>query len=103
MDTTTTGDVVLANSDEVHMVARSTDSPQSGKAHTTRTAKLTPEMALEILEAAILKCQEAGITSGISNAYKAGVVFAVVVLEGCEVNAGHIGLVVSANSGRQEY
>lgn len=43
------------------MAANSASSAESGKSNTSKTGNLTPEMALEILATAIIKCREAGI------------------------------------------
>lgn len=51
------------------MAASSTTSTHSARVNTGKTANLTPEMALEILQATIHKCLEAGIDVKITTFY----------------------------------
>ncbi len=100
MNTITIGDGVLASSENQPTVGLSGISPKSGGKRTTKTAKLIPEMAIEILEDAILKCQEAGIAIGVSDFYNSGKKSVVLVIEGCTIDdAKHLQLLI-ATSGK---
>lgn len=100
MDTISTGGEVLASSDNRPTADPSAISRPSDKKRTTRTGKLTPDMALEILESAVLKCQEAGISIGTSPYFNRGNQCVVIVVEGCVIDdAKHLQL-QSATSGR---
>jgi hypothetical protein len=100
MDITTTGGEVLASSDNQPTADPSAISHKTGKPRTTRTGRLTPDMALEILEAAVLKCQEAGISIGTSPYFNAGTRCVVIVVESCTIDdAKHLQL-LGATSGK---
>lgn len=48
--------------DNQDMVANSETSPQKEKPRTSKTAKLTREQALEILQQSVIVCQQVGIS-----------------------------------------
>ena len=72
----------MANTDNQSTVENSGSSAPSEKRRTSKTAKLTPEQALEILASALLQCANAGIPVRLGNLFDTGTVSAGIVLEG---------------------
>lgn len=72
------------------MAENSEPSPVNGKPNTRRTAKLTRGQALEIIQQAVINCQQAGITASISPFYGNGGQSVVIVLANCQIVDGNI-------------
>ena len=64
---------------------------------TDKTSKLSPDQELEILQQAILRCQQAGIKAVASNFYDAGNVRTVIILDGVIVQDGNLILASKVN------
>lgn len=79
------------------MEASSQSSTASGKRRTTKTAPLTPEQALEILQQAVRECMQAGIKAGVSQLVHAGAQNTIIVLEGVDFVNGNF---VLASAGK---
>lgn len=54
------------------MAENSEHSTTTGKKPTTKTSSLTPELALEILQEAVIRCQQCGIKAGVREHHDAG-------------------------------
>lgn len=81
------------------MVESSETSPKSGKRSTKQTAKLTPDEALQILQAAAANCQQAGISVRLAPIYEGGVRMVAIVVAGAELINGN--LVTSTGKGAE--
>lgn len=65
---------------------------------TEKTSKLSPDKELEILQQAILRCQQAGIKAVASNIYDAGTVRTVIILDGVILQNGNLILASKGNA-----
>lgn len=65
-------------------------SPANEKRSIRKTAKLTPAQALEILQQAVINCQQSGIIASISPFDDTNTQSVVIVLANCQINAGNI-------------
>jgi hypothetical protein len=79
------------------MVANSETSTQSEKASTKNGAKITPNEALQILQAAAQTCQQVGLTVRIVPIFDQGRRITAIVLEGTELVDGM--LIASTGTG----
>lgn len=80
------------------MAENSTNSTQQGRKPTSRTKSLTPDQALEILQEAVIRCQQSGIKAGVREYHSAGSHGVEIVL--LDVVLANGGLVL-ANAGKQ--
>lgn len=78
------------------MAENSEVSAKNGRKPTSRTEKVNPEQALEILQAAVNMCQQCGIGIGASRFFDAGKSGVVLVLRGVELDNDRL---VLANGG----
>jgi hypothetical protein len=83
------------------MAENSTSSASKEKNSTRKTAKVTPAQSLEILQAAILQCQAAGITAGVENLWSNGEVKAIIVLDGVLVRERKLVFAINGNLGNE--
>ena len=70
------------------MVESSETSTRKGKRNTKSTAGLTPDEALQILQAAAANCQQAGLSVRLAPIYEGGARMVAIVVTGVELQDG---------------
>lgn len=71
------------------MAENSIPSAKSAKRNTGKTGNLTPELALEILQEAVRRCELAGIQANVAPFYSSGQRSVVIVLADVELVDGN--------------
>jgi hypothetical protein len=95
------GEKVVAKRGKADMAENSDNSTQTEKQRTTRTVKLTPEQALEILQQSLIECQKAGIdVRVVPDFYTSGQHFAGILLANVQVINGNLILSISEITGK---
>jgi len=85
MANTGNGEKAVEKTDNQPTAESSQPLTRRGKKPTSRTSALTPDLALEILQEAVIRCQQAGIQIGVSPFFDAGKRKVVIVLEGVDM------------------
>jgi hypothetical protein len=81
------------------MAVNSELSQSQGKKPTTKTGSLTPELALEILQEAVIRCQQSGIKAGVRLYYGDGERGIEVILIGVDMAGKNLVLADAGNKG----
>ena len=81
------------------MAENSENSASSEKVRTRKTANLTADQALEILQASLIQCQRSGLHVQLAPLYLDGERRVAVVIADCELRDGHL---MMANAGNGE-
>jgi D-Tyr-tRNAtyr deacylase len=65
-------------------------STKRGRKPTSKTNALTPDLALEILQEAVNRCQQSGVSVGVERFFDAGTRGVVIILEGVDLVDGNM-------------
>ena len=94
------GEKEVETSANQDMVANSVNSQQSGKKRTTKTVKLTPAQALEILQQSLIECQKAGIEVKASSLYHHGLQSVAIIVANVVLDGGNL-RIIGGNDGQK--
>ena len=84
------GDVDQVKTESASTVEPSISSQWRDRTSTRKTAKLTPEQSLEILQQSVINCQHSGIDAKCTTFYQHGTKSVIIVLANTELVAGNI-------------